>query len=163
MSEENGIVERFNKEVLRHLRALVFETRVKDKWSFKDLPIIQRIFNTQEKSSTGVSPADLVLMKAIHMQTNLYSPTDSAKAIETSTPVREVLDKMIDSHRIAQHDPNYTDYPINSYVLHTAPTGPSDKLELKHRGPYQVVNTQIIWQYSSYLTLHGCYLSIFRA
>ena len=118
---------------------------------------IYLLFNTQEKSSTGVSPADLVLTNAIHMQTNLYSPTDSAKAIETSTPVREVLDKMIarqsillkaaqktqsslDSHRIAQHDPNYTDYPINSYVLYTAPTGPSDKLELKHRGPYQVVN-----------------------
>jgi len=30
-SEENGIVERANKEVLRHLRALVFEARVKDK------------------------------------------------------------------------------------------------------------------------------------
>ena len=27
-----------------------------------------------------------------------------------------------------------------SYVLYTAPTGTSDKLELKHRGPYQVVN-----------------------
>ena len=91
------------------------------------------------------------------MQTNLYSPTNSAKAIETGTPIREVLDKMIarqsillkaaqktqftlDSHHIAQHDPNYTDYPINSYVLYTAPTGTSDKLELKHRGPYQVVN-----------------------
>ena len=61
---------------------------------FKDLPIIQRIFNTKEKSSTGVSPADLVLTNAIHMQTNLYSPTDSAKAIETSTPIKEVLDKM---------------------------------------------------------------------
>jgi hypothetical protein len=91
------------------------------------------------------------------MQTNLYSPTDCAKAIETSTPIREVLDKMIarqsillkvaqktqsalDSHHITQHDPNYTDYSINSYVLYTAPTGPSDKFELKHRGPYQVVN-----------------------
>ena len=52
-SEINGIVKRANKEVLRHVRALVFETRVKDQWSFKDLPIIQRIFNTQEKSSTG--------------------------------------------------------------------------------------------------------------
>jgi hypothetical protein len=156
-SEENGIVERANKEVLRHLRALVFKTRVKDQWSFKDLPIIQRIFNTQEKSSTGVSPADLVLTNAIHMQTNLYSPTDSAKAIETSTPISEVLDKMtaqqsillkaaqktqstLDSHHIAQHAPNYTDYPINSYILYIVPIGPSDKLELKHRGPYQVVN-----------------------
>ena len=83
-SEENGIVERANKE------------------------------------------ADLVLTNAIHMQMYLYSPTDSAKAIETSAPIREVLDKMIgrqsilhkaaqkiqsalDSHHIAQHDPNYTD------------------------------------------------------
>jgi len=48
-SEENGIVQRANKEVLRHLRALVFATRVKDKWSFKDLPIIQRIFNSIHK------------------------------------------------------------------------------------------------------------------
>jgi hypothetical protein len=110
-------------------------------------------------------------MNAIHMQTNLYSPTDSAKAIETSTPIRVVLDKMIarqlillkvvqktqsalDSHHIAQHDPNYTDYSINSYVLYTAPTGPSYKLELKHRGPYQVVNISIrymIWLMGSLL------------
>ena len=53
-SEENGIVKRANKEVSRLLRALVFETRVKDKWSFRDLPIIQRSFNAQEQSSTGV-------------------------------------------------------------------------------------------------------------
>jgi len=82
-SEGNDIVERANKEVLRHLRALVFEIRVRDEWSFKDLPIIQQIFNTQEKSSTGVSPADLVLTNAIHMQSNLYG-NDSAKAMDTS-------------------------------------------------------------------------------
>jgi len=127
------------------IRALVFEKRVKDKWSFKDLPIIQQIFNTQEKSSTGASPADLVLTNAIHMQTNLFTPTDSVKTMDSSTLVREVLDKMIarqsmllkavqktqsvlDSHHIAQHHPNYTDYPINSYVLFTAPTGQGDKL-----------------------------------
>jgi len=52
-------------------------------------------FNTQEKISTGVSQADLVQTNAIHMQTHLYSLTDSAKAIETSAPIREVLDKMI--------------------------------------------------------------------
>jgi len=60
------------------------------------------------------------------MQPNLYTPTDIAKAVDMSTPVREVLDKMIarqsillkaaqktqsvlDLHHIAQHNPNYTD------------------------------------------------------
>ena len=37
--EENGIVERANQEVLRHLRALLFDSRVHDKWSFEQLPL----------------------------------------------------------------------------------------------------------------------------
>ena len=36
-SEENRIVERANQEVLRHLRALFFDSRVHDKWSFEQL------------------------------------------------------------------------------------------------------------------------------
>ena len=43
-SEENGIVEHADQEVLRHLRALLFDSRVHDKWSFQQLP--QRIMNT---------------------------------------------------------------------------------------------------------------------
>ena len=47
-SEENGIVERANQEVLRHLRALLFDSRVHDKWSFEQLQLVQRIMNTVE-------------------------------------------------------------------------------------------------------------------
>ncbi len=54
-SEENGIVERANQEVMRHLRALLFDSRVHDKWSFEQLPLVQRIMNTVEKTSTGVA------------------------------------------------------------------------------------------------------------
>ena len=60
-SEENGIVERANQKVLRHLRALLFDSRVHDKWSFEQLPLVQRIMNTVEKTSTGVTPAELIL------------------------------------------------------------------------------------------------------
>ena len=48
LSEENGIVERANPEVLRHLRALLFDSRVHNKWSFEQLPFVQRIMNTRE-------------------------------------------------------------------------------------------------------------------
>ncbi len=47
-SEENGIVERANEEVIRTLRALLFDSRVHDKWSFEQLPLVQRIMNTVE-------------------------------------------------------------------------------------------------------------------
>ena len=39
--EENGIVERANQEVLRHLRALLFDSRIHDKWSFEKREIVQ--------------------------------------------------------------------------------------------------------------------------
>ena len=39
--EENGINERANKEVIRHLKNIVFEKRVANKWS-KYLPLVQR-------------------------------------------------------------------------------------------------------------------------
>jgi transposase InsO family protein len=54
-SEENGIVERANQEVLRHLNAILFDSRVHNKWSFEQLPMVQRIMNTVEKTSTGIT------------------------------------------------------------------------------------------------------------
>ena len=44
--EENAIVERANQEVIRHLRALLFDKRVYNKLSFEELPQVQRIMNT---------------------------------------------------------------------------------------------------------------------
>ena len=60
-SEENGIVERANQEVLRHLNAILFDSRAHDRWSFEQLPMVQRIMNTVEKTSTGITPAQLIL------------------------------------------------------------------------------------------------------
>jgi hypothetical protein len=50
--EENGL-ERANREVMRQLCAMLFDARVHDKWSFEQLPMVQRIMNTVEKTSTG--------------------------------------------------------------------------------------------------------------
>jgi hypothetical protein len=66
----------------------------------------------------------------------------------------------LDSHHIAQHNPYYTDYPINSYALYTAPTGPSDKLKLK-RGPYQVfIKLDIIYTLQD--LVNGKYITMIR-
>jgi hypothetical protein len=40
--KENGIVERAHQEVLRFLNAILFDSRVHDRWSFEQLPIVRR-------------------------------------------------------------------------------------------------------------------------
>jgi len=76
-SEENGIVKRANQEVLRHLRALLFNSRVHDKWSFEQLPVVQHIFNVVEKTSTGVTPAELILSHSIRLSSHILTPVQS--------------------------------------------------------------------------------------
>ena len=155
-SEENGIVERANQEVLRHLNAILFDTRVHDKWSFEQLPMVQRIMNTVEKTSTGVSPAELILNNSIRLTERILLPPTQAKSsgqfalsdtvdewvARQSTLVRVARDKQLqtDFHALVEFDPSITEYPVNSYVLFTPPVGRSDKLLPRHRGPYQVMD-----------------------
>ena len=61
-SEENDIMERANQEVLRHLRALLFDSRVHDKWSFEQLPLVQLSITTpshfelHRRASLAIAP-----------------------------------------------------------------------------------------------------------
>ena len=57
--QANGIVERRNGEVMKHLRAIVMERRVKSKWS-RFLPVVQNILNNTVDLSLNVSPAKLL-------------------------------------------------------------------------------------------------------
>jgi transposase InsO family protein len=43
--QENAIVERANREVMRHLRNVIMDRRAMDEWS-RYLPFVQRIMNT---------------------------------------------------------------------------------------------------------------------
>ena len=78
-------MERANQEVLRHLRALLFDSRIHDKWSFEQLPLVQCILNTVEKTSTGVTPADLILSHSIRLTSHIMSPiSGSVDSSDTS-------------------------------------------------------------------------------
>ena len=77
-SEENRIVERANQEELRHLNAVLFDSRIHDKWSYVQLPMVQRIMNTVEKTSTGVTPAALTLSNSIQLTERILLPTTQA-------------------------------------------------------------------------------------
>ena len=52
---------------MEHLRTLLFDSCVHDKWSFEQLPLVQRIMNTVEKTSTGVSSTELIRSHSIRL------------------------------------------------------------------------------------------------
>jgi hypothetical protein len=72
--EQNAIVERANKKVMRHLAAIIFDRRVSDVWSSEYLPLVKRIINAKVHDTIGVSPAELVLGKSINLYTGLLLP-----------------------------------------------------------------------------------------
>ena len=59
-SEENAIVERTNKEINRHLRALTFDSDTVDNYQ-AGLPFVQRILNHR----TNVAPFEILAMLSI--------------------------------------------------------------------------------------------------
>ncbi len=72
--EQNAIVERANKEVMRLLTAIIFDRRVSKLWSSEYLPLVQRIMNAKVHDTIGVSPAELVFGKSINLYTGLLLP-----------------------------------------------------------------------------------------
>ncbi len=87
-------MERANQEVMRHLRALLFDSRIHDKWSFEQLPLVQRIMNTVEKTSTGVTPADLILSHSIRLTSHIMSPI-SGSVDSSDTSLSDRMDEWI--------------------------------------------------------------------
>jgi transposase InsO family protein len=162
--QENAIVERINKEILRHLRAFIFDNRVLESW-YECVPMVQRILNSTPHESIGVSPAQLLFGNAVDLDRGLYSPVKLMESTSTSeNNLREWYDKMLshqttllkiardiqqekDKVHLASNSPeNPTSYRIGSYVLarypntkmgHVAPT----KLHTPWKGPLRVVSS----------------------
>ena len=72
-SEENGIVERENKEIIRHIRGFVYDSKAPKEWD-NVIPFVQRILNSEVVSSHGFSPADIVFGKAINLDRSVLMP-----------------------------------------------------------------------------------------
>jgi len=155
--EENAIVERSNREVLRHLRAIVNHRKVRGKWS-KMTPFVQRIFNATVKQSLGLSPGKLLFGNNIRLDTNIFhfpKPTDGH---QTERPLSDWIDEKLHLQQLAveiaqstqlkaeqarfeKEGPRTpTTFPTGSFVLiEDLPSTHKQKLLLVHDGPYEVV------------------------
>ena len=155
--EENGLVERANKEVIRHLTAILADQDVRKNFP-NYLPFIQRIMNTQVNLRTRISPTQLIFGNTVNHDSHFLSePIDNNlddSATQYMSNLLTIQQKIIkialdnqeenDTHQISvrQNQGNYkqTYFPIDSYVLAQYETYKDSKLHTKKHGPYRVVN-----------------------
>ena len=162
--QEMGMVERQNKEVLRHLRALIYERNSLRKWSSIYLPLTQRIVNSMVNKSTNASPASLLFGTALDLDRRILL-TESQLESSPTKPLAKYISDMIqaqseliaraqafqsdtDRYHVAQRSLKgpVTEYPVGSYVLESFPDGAPTKgstlgkLYPPIAGPFRVVS-----------------------
>ncbi len=108
---KHSIVERENKEVNRHLRAIVFHRKIKSQW-YKLLALVQRIMNAQVHKSLGVSPAQIVFGRSINLDQGLIPTALSEINLVTGMTeyVTDLIQAQSDIIKIAQE--NQLDYHL---------------------------------------------------
>jgi hypothetical protein len=152
--EENGLVERANKEVMRHLRAILMDQQIYDRWE-DYLPMVMRIINSKTHTVTGVSPAQLLYGHKIDLDRRILQPAHQMESEQTFhewvNHMTKQQDKIIDialqhqlevnvEHMNSCNDQLLTEFPDDSYVLLSYPTRPPTKLLMEWRGPFKVLS-----------------------
>ena len=157
--EEQAIVERANKEVMRHLRNFIFDNMAIKSFS-RYIPLVQRIMNSSIHKATGFSPSMLIFGHSIDLNRNLISDNHelTTRDISYNQWVQEVRDmqlfalgiakkNLIDSAEIhfENYPTNQTNFVTGSYVLvehtNTFRRGPKSKLLPFLKGPFLVLNS----------------------
>ena len=157
--EENSIVERANKEVTRHLKAIVYDKRLRQSWSLV-LPIVQRIMNSMVSKTTQQTPASIIFGNSIDLDKNiLYKHAPDKEPITTTEYMLKLLtmqsyaidiaqksqQRMMDKYDLQHEIPQGQDesLPLHSYVILEYAEGyirKPNKLALNYRGPYKIIN-----------------------
>jgi hypothetical protein len=155
--EENAIVERMNKEVNRHLRALTYDNVTLDDYS-TSLPFVQRILNSNHSDRLKISAAELLFGNVLKLDRGIFLPPSERLAIEGKPLSKHMSDflKMQDSllkasakellrtdllHQTQSQIAQHVEYPPNSYVLvHYRDGSPPSRLHTHWRGPLKVVS-----------------------
>ena len=149
-------MERANKEVMRHLRAILLDKNIVDEWSIL-LPLVQRIMNASVHSAIGVSPAQVIFGNAITLDKGIFIPHDKKRngTVTVSEWAENMLNKQAkiiqiakgmqestDDFTIAQKSAERTEYPVNSYVLMQYRDRPPSKFHSNWAGPLRVVGNK---------------------
>lgn len=158
--QENGMVERANKEVLRHLRNLIYDDKLRDEWDIA-LPLVRRILNATDHSSIGMSPAKLLFAGGIDLDRNIIKEFNKEKKKRNINDYltkmkilqKKIVDKAIEvqliknQKRISKMKLIPTEFSIGDYVLVKYPdtkmgNKPPSKLHSIWQGPLKIIEKE---------------------
>jgi transposase InsO family protein len=153
--QENSIVERYNKEINRHIRALTYDNNSLTDYRFS-LPFVQRILNSNYSDRLKISAADMLFGKIVKLDRGIFEPLqnnplqDDVRLSTHMSKLLSVQDNLIKAsakellrtdllHQTAAQTLNYTEHLPDSYVLVHYRTGaPPTRLHTHWRGPMKV-------------------------
>ena len=92
--EENGIVERANKEVNRHIRNILADTECIHEWP-QMLCMIEKVLNSSIKQPLGVSPNTILFGAAIPTEHTLLAEIDNPPPSNTPRSIRDYVDTLM--------------------------------------------------------------------
>lgn len=165
--QEMGIVERSNKETMRHLRAFMFEKGLGTAWRLYT-PFVQRILNAEVVQSIGVAPARILFGEAVDLDRGIFTPNVIAETHDHGDLTQFVNDLMQTQRAVIQFaakaqkakDAEHkisataamagepTQFKQGTNVLLEYPSGsftkprPPHKLMTQKRGPLEVVTNK---------------------
>jgi phospholipid-translocating ATPase len=159
----NGLIERGNREILKHLRAILFNKDVVQNWSTY-LPLVQRIMNYSYCKSIGTYPARLLYgdritadrgltvawdkesLKTITAEDYVQQLNEQLRAIVTASQkfqreeIQEIKKKYDKKHNIIGKPPLTLE--VGDYVLMDYPDRPTNKALTLWQGPFVVIEVK---------------------
>ncbi len=154
--ESNGIVERVNQEIGRHLRSLIMDQRSSETWSIS-LPMVQRIVNATPHRSIGVAPVRLMFGDAVTADRFMLKVPDAEDEEDDDvSSYEDYVQQLIRAQKelvkraqavqdaaiakyLADAPENPTEFSVGDLVLVSYPERPPNKLRPKWQGPQAIV------------------------
>jgi hypothetical protein len=151
--QSNG-VEGTNKSILRHLRALIADERVKDRWSEPSvLCLVQYMLNSQVSHETGMVPfhahfgtEDGTYLKLPETASASKSTQEFVRLLDEDLRALWAISKKHQDELVAKRGLNDAPHLQNQYqpgdlvLLQRDPSAPlPEKLAMRYTGPYEVI------------------------
>jgi hypothetical protein len=150
--QENSIVERANKEVIRHLRNLVYECRELDDWD-EQLLKVQAILNERRSEATGLKPNEILFVGQVNLFEGRIFPhptpkqrqkmssymKDQLELQERLMAFAEKSQEKVNEAHLANDKDTEIEYHINEYIVVKHESGQAEhKLQVRWHGPYRI-------------------------